>query len=420
MWESVRARALAAAVRGLAGGGWRRPLAHGARFLLVALATFAGDRRRVTELRVSEHSRVAVDSGVLEPAARVTVPVPTHWRTEAAKMIPVDSSPVRWSVIHDVELNDTSLVRSGRTLVSPTDVDRALVLGLRIKGPGIVAHDGHRVLVEALPPRRRIDGAIRLCGFGSNNWYHWLVEILPSATLLENLPAAVQDLPLLVPEAVLHQDAWREALQVVVGERPLVVASRASTLAVDRLVWLDSVVSGPRTLRDGSTPDLGMLAPSLAPLARLRERVLGGLGITRQPVPYRRVMIVRPPDTRRSANEGDLVKIARDRGFEPIDPGRLSFREQVELFARAEFVTGGWGAAWSSMLFASDGARALMWAPEFFSRWTLYSQLAQVSGLDLRHLFVTTEGATFKAANSATQHVPTDEFAAALDALLPV
>lgn len=418
-----RARSkLAAAARSTSAWGLgrrgARPVTSVARGLHSLLTVGLPDAGHLRELRLVEHGDVASRSGVLEPARPSTVSGPQEWDARAADPVRLPSRPVAWSSLEDVELNDTSLVRAGRSLIGATGVATDVARGLRIKGPGIVGHRGDRVLVACGPPQRTVSEGIRLCGFGSSNWYHWLVEIVPTALLIDELPPDLAGAPLLVPETVGRAAAWREALEVTVPGRAIITVPREGTLAVERMVWIDPAVNGPRTLRDDAPVELDLLVPSLELLARFRATVLERLAIEPSVRPGRRVLLVRPPGAKRSANQDDLIPVARSRGFEPVDPGSLPFAEQVRLFAEAEAVAGGWGAAWSSMLFAAPQTRGLMWAPDAFARWTLFSNLAEVSGMTLHQLLVPVGTASLVPANKAPQHVPPDEFAAALDALL--
>jgi capsular polysaccharide biosynthesis protein len=262
------------------------------------------------------------------------------------------------------------------------------------------------VLVEQPSPSAQHPAGIRLTGFGSGNWYHWLVEILPAAVLLDRLPAALQDLPVLVPAAVLDRPAARDALETILPGREFLPVPREGAVHVARLVWIDSPVWGARTLRDDVLPSPAATCPNLDVLRTFRSRVLAQHGPhDPEAAPTRRVLLVRPPGAKRSANQDELVRVARDHGLETVDPGTLGFADQVRLFRDASLIVGGWGAAWSSMLFAHRTTRALMWAPELFREWPLYANLAPVSGMTLRHLFVGTGSTTFHAANEADQHV---------------
>ena len=50
-------------------------------------------------------------------------------------------------------------------------------------------------------------------------------------------------------------------------------------------------------------------------------------------------------------------------GFEPIVPGRMSFREQIRVFSEASVVVGPHGAALTNLVFAPHGCRIVEIAP---------------------------------------------------------
>ncbi len=379
---------------------------------------FRGDPQRLHHLTVSEHGDLSDQGGVLLPASPSEHHAPQAWDAPEATGFVLEGRPLAWSLLDDVELNDTSLVRSGRDLVGATGVVEDIRRGLRIKGPGIVGHEDRRVLVSSPITRPTVDQAIRFCGFGSGNWYHWLTEILPTALLIDRLPDDLQHAPLLVPEAVHRFPAWRESLAVVAPDRAILFAPRLNVTHVQRLVWIDPAVNGPRTLRTDAPLDLHLLLPAVELLRTFRAAVLQRLAVEPVVTPGRRLMLVRPDGTKRSSNQAELLQIARNYGFEGVDPGSLSFREQVRLFANAEAIAGGWGAAWSTMVFAAPETRGLMWSPAPFARWPMFANLAGISGMRLRHVFVEVAQRTMIGANKAPQQVDPEAFESALRAQL--
>jgi capsular polysaccharide biosynthesis protein len=365
--------------------------------------------------------------GVLATAGPMRSQAPRGWDEPGPAPVTVDVPDLAWLELGPTVLNDTSLVVQGRRLIGPAGAERQLPSGMRVKGPGIIAHRDRSVLVEAPRPTHRSPGGIRLTGFGSGNWYHWLVEILPAAVLLDALPDELRDLPVLVPTSVLERAATREALELVLPGRTFLPVPRTGTIAVDRLVWIDSPVWGARTLRDGVLPSVAATCPNLSVLRAFRDRVLERLGehdtdgvagvdgTTR--APQRRVLLVRPPGSKRAANQHELHPLAERHRLELVDPGTLTFAQQVRLFHDASLIVGGWGAAWSSLLFAHPTTRGLMWAPELFRTWPLFANLAPVSDMELRHVFVDTNSSTFLQANEADQDVDVAELDAAIRAI---
>jgi len=61
--------------------------------------------------------------------------------------------------------------------------------------------------------------------------------------------------------------------------------------------------------------------------------------------------------TRRLTNEDAVLDVLRPLGFVVVDPGRLSFAEQIRLFAGAERIVGNCGAGLANLVFAPRGVR---------------------------------------------------------------
>jgi len=398
--------------------------------LLQTLEALGKDPVRSALASAAPHHEVATRTGILQERAdfRIRPPRPwdsverlpddAHGTAEGAQALASRSRPVSWSLVENARINDHSVVLKGSTILLQTDGLQDLRSGMRIKGPGLAEHAGGRALLRLKPPTTQIEAGIRLCGFGSRNWYHWLVEILPAAGLLDRLPPELAGLPLLVPEAFASQASWRDSLEAVAPGRPTVVVPRDGTILVKNLVWIDPAVHGVRTYKDGRLPQLSHITPSIPVLEQFRKTVLRELGIQPCAKSGRRVLFVRSSPGRPTKNMDVAVEIARKFGFLPIDPGTLSFRDQVRLFAEAEAVVGSWGAAWATMLFASPDTRGLMWASDLFRTWPLFSNLAAVSGMTLTHLFIATSSETFGDANAAALQLDPSEFASALGALL--
>jgi hypothetical protein len=99
------------------------------------------------------------------------------------------------------------------------------------------------------------------------------------------------------------------------------------------------------------------LAPDI--MNSVRELAIRGYGLSPAP-PHRRLYVNRN-DTRkrRISNEAEIWPSLARRGFQNIAAGKLSFRDQVVLFAEAEMIVGPHGAGLSNLLFAPQSAKVL-------------------------------------------------------------
>jgi hypothetical protein len=94
-------------------------------------------------------------------------------------------------------------------------------------------------------------------------------------------------------------------------------------------------------------------------VAFFRDLVIGGYGLS-PAAPHRRLYINRSDARKRNVhNEAQIWPSFERRGFSSIAAGKLSFRDQVALFAEAEAIVGPHGAGFSNLLFAPSAAKVL-------------------------------------------------------------
>ncbi len=198
-----------------------------------------------------------------------------------------------------------------------------------------------------LAPPTVLDGTCAsLISLWHSNYHHWLFEALPRLAVLER--AGLSHLPLIVPErpAPFHRDTlaalghpparWRPFAHEHVRPDVLVWASPASTVGV----------------------------PSRYAVDWLRKGFLRGRAPA--PTPRRRIYLSRRlAYARRVANEQEVAETLARHGFETVDAERLTFGQQVELFAAAEAVVAPHGAGLSNIVFGNRLAVLEIFQPRY-------------------------------------------------------
>ncbi len=262
----------------------------------------------------------------------------------------------------------------------------------RVKGSSVLAHDRHDAL-HRLPRRPRvIEQGIHLGGYHSQNWYHWVAEILPRLSLLDRLPEDWHAMPLLVPTGGRWPGSFREVLDVLVGDHPRHDLDQSDPVLVRDLVVIDDLIlhtpgfggdGGPRT-------DLELM--SVEGMQRYRSLLVERLGLTGVVEPGLRIFIDREHDPERAYNRDEIAQVAQQHGFRPIIAEKYSFREQADLFSRAEIVIGANGAGWTNVLFSSTGSRGLCWLVRDGLGGPWFRNLGFVSGMEISYLEVEPRG----------------------------
>ncbi|MGE0718027.1 MAG: DUF563 domain-containing protein, partial [Alphaproteobacteria bacterium] len=164
---------------------------------------------------------------------------------------------------------------------------------------------------------------------GTSNHFHWLLDLLPRLAAVR--PAAPPAL-LLVDSA--HGPRQAEALEIArtaLGLPPMTVRPLPDGIVGVRRAEIASV-------------------PSRAFAVAFWRRVAG------PPAPRRGLFVRRGAvGRRRLANEDRVGALLAARGFECVDPGALSFAEQMVLFREAAVVVGTHGAALANIIFMAAG-----------------------------------------------------------------
>ena len=227
---------------------------------------------------------------------------------------------------------------------------------------------------------------IMLFASGANNWYHWLIEVLPVAFLADRLPQQYADFPFVIPSRIADLPTFRDSLELFRQGREVIAIGDENYL-FDQLVVIDPLVREPMNMRQEQWPTIADYAYNPALLLEYRSAILARLGV--QPKdPHDRIFLARAHG-RRSYNQDELLSIAERHGFRAVHIEQLSFREQVELLSGAKFVVGPSGAAFANTLFCCQGTRLLTWLIPQYKGFCSYMNLARTVGSELRYLFAT-------------------------------
>lgn len=254
---------------------------------------------------------------------------------------------------------------------------------------------------------------------GAANWYHWLIEVLPTIMLMQNLPKAYDDYPLLVPEEVLSGDTFKDTLDLYIGTRPVIGLASDAQYCVGKMVIIPPPVSGPFNMHDHLWPVPEDYLSNIGVMQQFRTQTLDCLGVTYDGNGPKRVFLARPPGTR-SYNQDDILKVAHAKGFEIVRAEHLSFREQVQMMHNADFVAAPSGAACANMVFMRPDTKSLIWALKEYDSACFFSNLGHVAGCQTTYCFVeadTPVKSTYEAF-SASYVLSPKVFSDHLDALL--
>jgi capsular polysaccharide biosynthesis protein len=178
-----------------------------------------------------------------------------------------------------------------------------------------------------------------------NNYGHWIIESLPKVAILAEhydvtkLKYVITRHSLLPPASRMRK-VCADSLAVY-GIRPdQIVEVGREALEVDELLYCLPLTTHPWT----------KAARTIRILEDLRDKFANG-----QKGPRRVYSSRSTAGRRRLLNEPDILRVLEDFDVTIVDPGVMSFADQVRAFADAELVIGNFGANITNTVFAPRG-----------------------------------------------------------------
>ena len=183
----------------------------------------------------------------------------------------------------------------------------------------------------------------------SFNWHHFLSDNL---TRLYSISRAYPNDRIIVLTQQWPKSDWRDLVAASLPPNFEVHAVKEDIwLEVDRLV-LPSFV----TARGNYHIPPGYYEP-------MRQYAFAHLGLPPQPEPRERIYVSRKNGrSRRVLNEDELVEFLKPYGFRSILPEKMPFKEQVDLYRRAEIVAGVYGANWALNVYSGPIKNLVLYA----------------------------------------------------------
>lgn len=184
------------------------------------------------------------------------------------------------------------------------------------------------------------------------NFGHWMLNHLARLALVASA-AGLRGRPLVVGENITASQL--ECLRLMGFDSSALIRLRKGRLARFGTLWAPSM---PHCLvKDG----MMVWAPGIVDFLRQRLGVSNRAGAGRQ---RRRLYLTRQTARwRRVLNEDAILALLNHRGFERVDPGTLTIRQQLELAADAEVIVGAFGAGMNLLLFAPADAAIIELKP---------------------------------------------------------
>ena len=262
------------------------------------------------------------------------------------------------SVVHNQRFD--SVICQDR-LILPPRRERgpwALYKGRKPQRVGLIT--GQHVNIVALQrksPFVEIPVALFIGMRAPYNWYHWIANVLPALYVANQIPET-DGVPLLLSERVRTVPQMIEALGIFLCERPVIWVPPEELVHVKRLYWAQSPVEDePFSIDRAERLPLQLHRNSME---GYRDALLeyGQQNKEVRDFPSK-LFLGRKDNYARPHNAEEVQEWAANSGFSSLALEELTLSAQIAVFSQASHAIGPTGAAFTNLLFASKGLRAL-------------------------------------------------------------
>jgi len=205
---------------------------------------------------------------------------------------------------------------------------------------------GYSALVNGIAVHARrgdsldIDFAVYFGGTYSFNFYHWVIEHLPTFWVINQLPQ-YRDLPILVDEgSIKHPNMLAMLKQVNITNREIIPVKAGHAYNINKLIVISKLAHVSPSVRDELKPTDVIIHREAVEF--LRQIFF----MPTQSKPNRLIFLGRKSSVAaRISNQEEIQSVFSDYGFEIVYPEELSLEQSIELFSQAKIIAGATGAA---------------------------------------------------------------------------
>lgn len=205
-------------------------------------------------------------------------------------------------------------------------------------------------------PNHRISKAVHLFNEADNNYYHFIVEVLPRLMMINQLEE-LKDIPLLISKK-LHPNLIELLDCLNYRQNQVIEIEKDHGVMVDNLYYPSDLSRILNIYMDETWPTA--LAVSVKWLKKTVDYIKSNY-LKEKTVPYRKIYIKRGKKPYRMLlNEKKIETRMIDLGFEINSCDDMSIESQIKLFSQAKVIVSPTGAAMTNILWCSPNTRVFI------------------------------------------------------------
>lgn len=188
----------------------------------------------------------------------------------------------------------------------------------------------------------------------AHNYAHFITEVLPRINLFCSREEYA-DIPLIIDDQ-LHENILEAIATIVGSSRKVYLLPIGRSICCKTLLIISATGYVPFGQRNSRLSNTLQGQFSYHALKHLRESPALATTIPNNNLTYpEKIFVKRDSMVRKLINTKEIVDMLRRHGFNVVDPGKLSFQEQVSIFSHAKVIIGATGAAMANAVFCKPG-----------------------------------------------------------------
>ena len=224
----------------------------------------------------------------------------------------------------------------------------------------------HKIFsLETIPPSEKVAGKVAiLSGLAGHVYYHWMIDILPRIDILNRSGIELEEIDWFVVNNI-DRAFQRETLEFLgIPETKIKISDLHNHIQAQELI----VPSFPGHL-DWVPPET---------IKFLRQTFLSTANLQNSVYPKRIYISRAQARGRQVINEENVIDLVSQFGFQTVLLEKLSFLEQVSLFANAEAIISPHGSSLTNLVFCNPDTKVIeLFSPHYVRTdyWILSQQL---------------------------------------------
>lgn len=247
----------------------------------------------------------------------------------------------------------------------------------------ICYYEKNRCLLRNHKSNLIINEAVSLAGNYSFNYYHLIFEILTKFKYIQSIDISA-DIPVVIDQICLDIPQYAELIDILNNpKREIISVKKDVRYKVSRLYYLSKCNLMPPNFTKGSELKNRDTLFDLSSLKFIRDKLLPYKSDNQFPA---RIFLSRKhASIRRQFNEQEVLEVLKNYDFKEIYPEDYSIADQIQMFKSAEIIAGGSGAAYTNLIYCSQGCKAIIFSYNELP-FSGFSTLAEFAGVDLVYI----------------------------------